>query len=169
MRGFILFLVSFLLMAGSVATLCSTGCPFRWTPFRGKCYLLQPQKLNYETAEQNCRSLSTRRKEAHLVSITSKEELDFVQQLVTVAWDNFDPPLSWKEIWIGLRVGASAETTRWEDGSPVAFSYFYGYTSPAVPYSSSPRCTLFTISHDTWKAWHDCNARLPTVCKMQRD
>ncbi|XP_038077195.1 snaclec alboaggregin-A subunit alpha-like [Patiria miniata] len=160
-RIHLLFLLS--VRIGVVTALCNI-CPFQWTPFGTNCYRLYKEGLSYDMAEQNCLDLSTYRKEAHLVSINSQEELDFITQLVSNVYRG-----QWKEIWIGMRLDSTAQTATWEDGSdPTAFSYWYGSTTTPVRYGYGD-CTLYTISTDKWHPWWNCNANVPSVCKIDQD
>lgn len=49
------------------------GCPEGWLEFKGSCYLHFEERDTWSEAEQRCQELN-----AHLVSITSPEEQQFV-------------------------------------------------------------------------------------------
>lgn len=49
------------------------GCPDGWLEFKGSCYLHFAERDTWSEAEQRCQELN-----AHLVSITSQEEQQFV-------------------------------------------------------------------------------------------
>jgi len=84
------------------------GCPDGWTSFGANCYKLSTVKLdNYEDlAEKHCQLLDG----AHLASIHSKEENDFVS--------NFDC----EAFWIGGTFNSSQQTWMWTDGSSMTFT-----------------------------------------------
>jgi hypothetical protein len=149
-------------------------CPDDWvynarTDF---CYYLQNftypdavhwQLYNWTTAEANCQRMNS-----HLVSIHSKEEDDFVYDLVTSNVSNITnvAPVNsacyYQFAWIGYSGNGTIGTGTWTDGSPV--DYIGGSPFPTVYYwqiGNDASCNL----HE----WHaefiyDTFARF--VCKM---
>jgi serine/threonine protein kinase len=80
--------------------------------FRGHRYLRIPKHLTWSEASALCRDLG-----GHLVTIGSREENDFVGQLLAGEWLNpFIGP------YIGLR--RQDGRTTWDSGEPVAFTDF---------------------------------------------
>ncbi|EYB93807.1 hypothetical protein Y032_0178g643 [Ancylostoma ceylanicum] len=82
---------------------------FRETSFEYKFYRDVPKRKSFEDAENYCRNRS-----AHLVSIHSDAENEFVNQLLEK---------DKTKVWIGLKqVGNSVEDMSWTDGSPYDFA-----------------------------------------------
>ncbi|EYC46035.1 hypothetical protein Y032_0410g943 [Ancylostoma ceylanicum] len=79
---------------------------FRKTGFEYKLYFILKDYMSFDQAEGYCRN-----KNAHLVSIHSDEENQFVNQLLKRGW---------AKVWIGL--GRVGENMVWTDGSPFDFA-----------------------------------------------
>lgn len=60
-------------MRPSNACVAVQGCAEGWVAFRGNCYFHFAERDTWLEAEQHCQELN-----AHLVSITSQEEQQFV-------------------------------------------------------------------------------------------
>lgn len=76
------------------------GCPETWARFEGSCYKLMCQWISQPAAEKRCK-----REGAHLVSIRSQAENNFVQKLV-----------GGLSVWIGFSEPPGSEVWRWSDG-----------------------------------------------------
>eukprot|EP00913_Durusdinium_trenchii_P020607 g19355.t1 len=83
-------------------------CKDDWRSFRGFCYQLLKWPGTFKEAEGRCEEVS-----AHLVSIGSGEEQDFVQQL---CGENM--------CWLGLEESPESEHWHWIDGSPLSFEHW---------------------------------------------
>eukprot|EP00435_Cladocopium_sp_Y103_P069560 s5_g33.t1 len=80
-------------------------CKAGWDHFRDSCYQLQRWPGSFQEARGHCQEVS-----AHLVSISSAEEQDFVQRL---CGSNM--------CWLGLEEASKSERWRWIDGSSLTF------------------------------------------------
>ncbi|CAL1160147.1 unnamed protein product [Cladocopium goreaui] len=80
-------------------------CKAGWDHFRDSCYQLQRWPGSFKEAQGHCQEAS-----AHLVSISSAEEQDFVQRL---CGSNM--------CWLGLEEASKSERWRWIDGSSLTF------------------------------------------------
>lgn len=67
------------------------GCPEGWLEFKGSCYLHFAERDTWSEAEQRCQELN-----AHLVSITSLEEQQFVNCEYSA------DQLVWTQLFAGL-------------------------------------------------------------------
>ncbi|KAK0423786.1 hypothetical protein QR680_008332 [Steinernema hermaphroditum] len=92
-------------------------CPNEWSYFNftNQCYKYYQQKWSFKGAEQFCAS-----KGAHLVSIHSREENDFVVGISEI--EGFGPNRS--AIWIGGHSAKKDEVFVWTDDSPMDFTWF---------------------------------------------
>ncbi|CAJ1352607.1 unnamed protein product, partial [Effrenium voratum] len=80
------------------------SCHQDWKSFRGSCYQLQSWPGTFQEAQGRCEEAS-----AHLVTIQSAEEQEFVQQLCGE-----------RMCWLGLEEPPGSESWRWVDGTELA-------------------------------------------------
>nr|Q9DG39.1 RecName: Full=Snaclec coagulation factor IX/factor X-binding protein subunit A; Short=IX/X-bp subunit A; AltName: Full=Halyxin subunit A; Flags: Precursor [Gloydius halys]AAG17178.1 halyxin A-chain precursor [Gloydius halys] len=140
-------LVVFLSLSGTGA-----DCPSGWSSYEGHCYNIFHLFKTWAEAERFCRKQV---KGAHLVSIESSEEADFVAQLVSENMKRYGI-----YIWIGLRVRGKKKqcSSQWSDGSSVSYQNWIEAESK----------TCLGLQKETeFRKWFNiyCGERNPFVCE----
>ncbi|KAK3729847.1 hypothetical protein RRG08_058163 [Elysia crispata] len=95
-------------------------CRESWERFQGKCYKAFYEKMNFIDASAKCRQEG-----AHLLSLHSPEESQFVRKTVL---KNRRPG---DRFWLGLT--NSANGLKWSDGSPLDYTNFRPGMTIVVP------------------------------------
>uniref|UniRef100_J3SBN5 C-type lectin 19 n=1 Tax=Crotalus adamanteus TaxID=8729 RepID=J3SBN5_CROAD len=130
-------LVVFLSLSGTGADF---DCPSGWSAYDRYCYKVMKRLKTWDDAERFC---TEQEKGAHLVSIESAGEADFVAQLVA---ENIMKNKYY--VWIGLRIQGEEKqcNTKWSDGSSVS------YENLVKPYSK--KC--FGLKKETgFRTWRN--------------
>ncbi|XP_047460791.1 C-type lectin-like [Mugil cephalus] len=153
----ILFLFLFGLVLGELppsdiqeVPLVRGSCPLFWFSFNGDCYKYISTRLTWADAEIQCMSEG-----AHLVSIHSAEEQNFVKTLIM----NFDPAIGYT--WIGLNDIYKEGTWMWSDGSAVNFTFW----KAGEPNNSlgKENCVQTWTSDTTWNDY-TCQSMFSFIC-----
>uniref|UniRef100_A0A194AS24 C-type lectin 14b n=1 Tax=Sistrurus miliarius barbouri TaxID=8759 RepID=A0A194AS24_SISMB len=134
-------LVVFLSLSGTGA-----DCPSDWSSYEGHCYRVFQQRMNWEDAEKFC---AQQRKESHLVSFRSSEEVDF---LVSITY----PILKAHLVWIGMSNVWNECRLEWTDGTKVDYK----------EWSEEPECIISKTTDNQWLST-PCSRTYSFVCKFQ--
>ncbi|XP_075900193.1 C-type lectin mannose-binding isoform-like [Nelusetta ayraudi] len=131
------------------------NCPPFWLGFNNCCYKYVGTHLPWADAEINCVSQG-----AHLVSIHSLEENDFVSTLIM----NSDPYQG--RTWIGLHDVIKEGAGMWTDGS----TYKFHHWCPGEPNDQHQNedCVHTNCDNSKPLKWNDsqCSNAYASVCKL---
>ncbi|XP_038052412.1 alpha-N-acetylgalactosamine-specific lectin-like [Patiria miniata] len=131
----------------------NTGCPYPWRAWGDHCYLGISLKKNFNQAENHCQSLSNPGRPAHLASVTSDEENQFIYAYAKASGVS--------GFWIGYSYSGGFS---WTDGSSTGFSSWRdGYPNTGV--NDGWNCVPM---YDILWALQWCTNSRNFVCKMAR-
>uniref|UniRef100_A0AAY4B801 Mannose receptor, C type 2 n=1 Tax=Denticeps clupeoides TaxID=299321 RepID=A0AAY4B801_9TELE len=124
-------------------------CDVGWQAFQAGCYRLTTDKMDWNSAEKTCLKM-----EAHLVSIHTLPELEFI--VGNMKKDSV-------ELWIGLHDMALEMNFEWTDRTPVIFTYWHPFEPNNFRNTQEDCVTLWGPEG----RWNDspCNFTLPSICK----
>jgi hypothetical protein len=125
---------------------CTEPGALTWSQ-NGHCYFrLQGQPKDWPTQRDACVAAG-----AHLVTITSQEENDFVRQLV-----------SGQDRWIGLRRPQAGEPFSWVTGEPVSYTAW----AAGEPNETGEACARLPTNTNP-QTWADrpCNQTYSAICE----
>ncbi|XP_038046022.1 ladderlectin-like [Patiria miniata] len=154
--SFVLFIICFVLNGimdhGSMVLGCAP-CNTGWIEFGNRCHLIVNKQKSFQDAEAYCQGLSRPGRPAHLMSINSKKENDFLEEYAKTITG-----LGTK-LWIGFKQSASP---KWLDGSRDSYRNW----APGQPNSgSSVPCVRVANPGGGW-ADTVCNNEYPFICEM---
>ena len=149
---------------GRVAGVCKTStsnsltCPPPWLAYQSHCYLWVDQEMSWQDADNHCQMLSQLGKMAHLVSIHSAEEDEFISEYVQKA-SGLSPPPGY---WIGYNDRTKEWEFKWVDGSKGTYEN-WGMNEPNE--AGDEDCVE---RYRVFNKWNDinCSLRINFVCKM---
>nr|Q9YI92.1 RecName: Full=Snaclec mamushigin subunit beta; Flags: Precursor [Gloydius blomhoffii]BAA34425.1 mamushigin beta [Gloydius blomhoffii] len=129
-------------------SLSGTGadCPSDWSSYEGHCYRVFQKEMTWEDAEKFC---TQQRKESHLVSFHSSEEVDFV---VSMTW----PILKYDFVWIGLNNIWNECMVEWTDGTRLSHNAWI----------TESECIAAKTTDNQWLS-RPCSRTYNVVCKFQ--
>lgn len=122
-------------------------CDVGWTLFEKYCYSFESSTKTRNLAESDCTG-----KNAHLASIHSKQENDFIRKVTNN-----------EGVWIGgKRTGSSFQ---WLDGTPFDYKNWMG--GEPNNYGGREYCLFFNWNRNNLGQWNDyhCEPTFPYVCK----
>ncbi|XP_063960381.1 brevican core protein-like [Lytechinus pictus] len=121
--------------SGYYGPVCAWTCPDSWIYFRGSCYGYFSEEAIFETALSNCRGVKISGRRANILSIHSREELNFIWNM-----EGINP-----SVWLGRRQPGGGSFVTWTDGSPVDFTNW----APGQP-DTDKQCVGMDMDDGKW-------------------
>ncbi|RVE68572.1 hypothetical protein OJAV_G00093170 [Oryzias javanicus] len=134
------------------------SCREGWASFKRSCYWLSSTTATWQKAEETCRSHS-----GHLLVVNSAEEMDFISQIVVVAFDYWiglvEPHHEGKWTWVD-GTDFSSTPTFWDQGQPDNWDFRENGEDCGQLHASVGR---------TRKLWNDadCNLSYGFICETK--
>ncbi|XP_033101466.1 echinoidin-like [Anneissia japonica] len=146
-------------------------CPEYWTEYRGYCYRVFGQPLSWQDADKYCQfSSGAPRGAAHLVSLHSQAESNFVRDLWITATDFRVREAVWRTMyWIGLNDIYHEGSFVYSDYSRFDFNNFHAH-EPNNHNGNQDCIVVWDYQHTRRATWDDqqCYNKHPFVCKMPK-
>ncbi|XP_078392945.1 CD209 antigen-like protein 2 isoform X1 [Cetorhinus maximus] len=123
-------------------------CPNGWKVHNHHCYKFSTDKVNWDSAKQQCESQNT-----HLIVINTEQEQNFIKKSIENNPGDY---------WIGLTDRESEGNWKWVDGSPVSFTKWYqGEPNNA---KGNENCAIIRSAD-----WNDvsCTDHFPFICEKR--
>ena len=139
----------------------TADCPSYWTAYGGNCYRSFGYMTTWHIAESRCQSeKSTSGQSAHLVSIHSAAEQEYIKLLLRTGYNFF-------EFWSGM---SDPVHFVWSDGS--AYDYKHGVYAELNP-GPGQHCVelhYFDLGFVDVMRWDSvpCTTQLKFLCKMPK-
>nr|BAI59772.1 C-type lectin-like protein [Rhabdophis tigrinus tigrinus] len=149
MGRFIFLSLGLLVVAFSVKG-SGDDCPHHWSSYEKNCYIYYKEYRTWEDAENICMELQ---RGAHLLSIGSQEEEDFMLKLA--------PPKDMhSSVWLGLYDIWKGCSWEWSDGSRL------GYQA----WNETPQCAFLIIKPRPTDWTHkNCNSMKHFICEFSTE
>ena len=130
------------------------ACQPPWLRHEGHCYLYVKLKLSFTDAENYCKNFSKSGRPAHLASVVSNKENQFLLNYATAAgFNNFK---------IGLYDQLRNRRFIWTDGSTSGYRKWHQYEPSALSYGEF---CVHIASDGTWFDVH-CGLEVYFMCKI---
>uniref|UniRef100_A0A4W4EYL1 Mannose receptor, C type 2 n=1 Tax=Electrophorus electricus TaxID=8005 RepID=A0A4W4EYL1_ELEEL len=124
-------------------------CDVGWQNFQAGCYRLNSDKLDWNSAEKTCQKM-----DAHLASIHTLSELEFITVHMKKEVD---------ELWLGLHDTAMQMNFEWTDRTPVIFTFWHPF-EPNNFLNTQEDCVTMWGPEGRWND-SPCNFSLSSICK----
>ncbi|XP_068280761.1 C-type lectin domain family 4 member K-like [Nyctibius grandis] len=129
------------------------GLALGWRYHRGTIYFFSGERKAWAEAEASCRAAS-----AHLASVTSAQEQDYLAREARAG-----------SYWIGLVATEPKGSWRWVDGA--AYSEAQSFWAPGQPdntdygpWGRESCAQIHPVGNGLWND-HNCNVSFPWICK----
>ncbi|XP_040318670.1 C-type lectin domain family 4 member D [Herpailurus yagouaroundi] len=127
-------------------------CPTGWRSFQDSCYLPLNDNKTWAKSERNCTDMG-----AHLVTITSEAEQNFIVQFLDRRFSYF----------LGLTDEDHEGQWSWVDKTPFDPHIVFWHEGEPNNYKQNENCVILVNVQDKW-AWNDfpCNFERRRICKL---
>ncbi|XP_038052410.1 macrophage mannose receptor 1-like [Patiria miniata] len=126
-----------------------SGCEPPWLAWGNHCYLSVRARLNINKAENHCQDLSKPGRPAHMASITSEEENQFIHSYATASGIDLS-----KGLWIGYKRESNTRPFGWTDGSIPTYENW----APGRPINNMYNCVGVAERRSFWDADSYCQS-----------
>uniref|UniRef100_A0A1A8R527 Lymphocyte antigen 75 n=3 Tax=Nothobranchius rachovii TaxID=451742 RepID=A0A1A8R527_9TELE len=132
-----------------------------WVQYEDHCYLFDMSFYNYSVYEMMEAKSICDKLDAHLLTINTKEENDFLARYIT------EDSLITSRVWLDLKVDLQGRPVSWQDGSTLSYTNMKS-ESPSTGKSPETPCAIMMAANDGgWKTVSCDLTKSRVVCKTQ--
>ncbi|XP_071511662.1 echinoidin-like [Diadema antillarum] len=163
-----LIILAGLLAAASLRVDAGSICPTYWTEFNGSCYRHFARQMTWWEAEIHCQthvlpsaSDCSTYTMAHLASVTTQAEQEFLYTFFNTNADVDSESTSGVRLWIGINDIVVEGEFVWSDGSNASYRNW----RPNQPdnYRGQEDCVHIGLTHVRRNEWNDINCNSDTI------
>uniref|UniRef100_A0A1A8KHS5 Lymphocyte antigen 75 n=1 Tax=Nothobranchius kuhntae TaxID=321403 RepID=A0A1A8KHS5_NOTKU len=132
-----------------------------WVQYEDHCYLFDMSFYNYSVYEMMEAKSICDKLDAHLLTINTKEENDFLARYIT------EDSLITSRVWLDLKFDLQGRPVSWQDGSTLSYTNMKS-ESPSAGKSPETPCAIMMAAYDGgWKTVSCDLTKSRVVCKTQ--
>uniref|UniRef100_A0A1A7YTD8 Lymphocyte antigen 75 n=1 Tax=Iconisemion striatum TaxID=60296 RepID=A0A1A7YTD8_9TELE len=133
----------------------------KWVQYEDHCYLFDMSFYNYSVYEMEAAKNICNELDAHLLTIKTKEENDFLARYIT------EDSLITSRVWLDLKLDFQGKPVSWQDGSTPSYTNLKSESPSTWKSPETPCAVMMTANDGGWKTVSCDITKSRVVCKTQ--